>query len=526
MKKGNLFILICMLFLSLFMISSCNDKKDEKNNDNNGGNVNPPVADEGLTKEQFLEVAGNLGNNYTITVVSKTQNSESTMVIKVNSQYSEEGLASLKLEISDSSGLMNMFVEVKDGKTYLITQDPTGAYMGSEDDEFDINNYTMVDKINLLKAIEEFSYDKTTNTYRLVVEDDKESVVMNCTISNNHLVHISTERNNETIDVSLSAFGTTTVNLPEYSVIDDSKPYKREWNKIYFGKYPQTKVTNSELISKLNALAGTLPTAENLQNWTDYNYYISSKITSFMYYQDIDYDNDGSFDYRGVYFTKYRPYYIQESSYDDNNYQLSNGYEKGTTYWFKYELIEWDVLDETESTVMIIAHLSIDGGDFEPVVNSKTYEHNGGTGYSSNYELSSIRKFLNDDFYNTAFNELQKSIILNVKVDNSASSFGSSDDKYACADTYDNIFLLSYKEVSKYFTSNAARQNKCTDYAKCQGVFTEQRQLPLDCVPWLLRSPDNTSAGNCYAIRANGQISVGNVYLTDRGIRPVCWIEL
>ena len=76
----------------------------------------------------------------------------------------------------------------------------------------------------------------------------------------------------------------------------------REDNKIYFGTYPQTLVDNDSLISELNTIAGTLPTSTNSYNWTDYNYYIEESVESYMFYQDIDYDNDGYYDYRGVYF--------------------------------------------------------------------------------------------------------------------------------------------------------------------------------------------------------------------------------
>ena len=60
-----------------------------------------------------------------------------------------------------------------------------------------------------------------------------------------------------------------------------------------------------------------------------------------MYYIDIDIDNDDSYDYRGVYFTRYRPLSTESPS---ESIQPLNGYEIETTYWFKYEPIEWDVL--------------------------------------------------------------------------------------------------------------------------------------------------------------------------------------
>ena len=244
--------------------------------------------------------------------------------------------------------------------------------------------------------------------------------------------------------------------------------YTRDENKIYFGTYPQTKVTDNTLISELNTLAGSLPTSSNKANWTDYNYYISSSVTSFMYYQDIDYDNNGIYDYRGVYFTSYRPHYYSYSS--SNSYQDDNGYTRNTVYWFTYDPIEWNILTESSGKALIIANLILDSQDYYPNSSSSSFSHNGGEGYANNYELSNIRKFLNDNFYNTAFNDLQKELIEITEVDNSASSTASSSNGYACNNTNDKMFLLSYKEVTTYYTSDSARTAKGSDYAKCQGL--------------------------------------------------------
>ena len=48
-----------------------------------------------------------------------------------------------------------------------------------------------------------------------------------------------------------------------------------------------SNVTDTTIISELNSLAGTLPTPTNSYAWTDYNYYINSQITSYMWYIDL-----------------------------------------------------------------------------------------------------------------------------------------------------------------------------------------------------------------------------------------------
>ena len=308
------------------------------------------------------------------------------------------------------------------------------------------------------------------------------------------------------------------------------KEYKRVNNKIYFGSYPQTKVTDNELIVELNQLAGDLPTSTDLGSWTDYNYYISSKVTSFMYYQDIDYDNNGTYDYRGVYFTQYRPNYYSESSSTSYSYQDNNGYGTNTIYWFSYRPIEWNRLEEKDGKALIIANLVLDAQNYYNEYYSYIFVHNGGEGYANNYKLSSIRMFLNDNFYNTVFNELQKQIIEITQVNNGASTTSSESNIYAknLGYTYDKVFLLSYKEITNYYKSNSDRMVKCTDYARCQGAFKEDNTGTsyLGNVNWWLRSPSEQYAQDSSVITYDGYIkskAVGETYI---GVRPACWITL
>lgn len=296
---------------------------------------------------------------------------------------------------------------------------------------------------------------------------------------------------------------------------------------ISFGTYPQTKVVDETLIEKLNAKAGDLPTATNLNNWIDYNYYIGSSVTSFMYYQDIDYDNNGTYEYRGVYFTSYRPYYSPSSSSTSSSNQDDNGYSTNIVYWFSYDPIEWDILTESSGKALIIANLILDSQDYYPSTSESTFSHNGGIGYANNYELSNIRKFLNDNFYNTAFNDLQKALIETTIVDNSESSTESSSNSYACNNTEDNIFLLSYREASSStygLNSTNARQAKGSDYAKCQGLYVYSSNGNSY---WLLRSPYYRGAYFADDVNYDGSVyNCCDVCSTSYGIRPACWIKL
>ena len=295
---------------------------------------------------------------------------------------------------------------------------------------------------------------------------------------------------------------------------------------IEFGSYPQSEVTDETLIDKLNEKAGTKPTAANSQKWTSYKYYISgNNDTDFMWYIDVE---EGGEKYRGVYFTSYRPCLVTEPSTTEKSQQDNNKYDITTVYWFEYEPISWTVLEKSYGEALILCDMIIDSQEYY-IANSGTRTIDGNTVYPNNYAYSTIRKWLNETFYNTAFNKLQKQIILTTTVDNSESSTGYSANPNACEDTQDKIFLLSYKDLlnsnygfsSSYDTEDAARQKKTTDYAQAQGVIDNAGNGW-----WWLRSPYNSKTGNVRAIDDTGYVYGYHVYATDRGVVPALHISL
>ena len=271
---------------------------------------------------------------------------------------------------------------------------------------------------------------------------------------------------------------------------------------VNFGKYPQTKVTDSATTSALTSLAGALPTV-NAGGWTSYGYYISgSNTTDYMWYQDVEY---GDSKYRGVYFTSYRPYFtIWDSWTVDDSWQDNNGYTISTLYWFEYEWLNWTILDETNGEYFLLCNSIIDSQEYYDNDNTRTI--NGKTVYANNYAESNIRKWLNETFYETAFNDLQQSLIQTTMVDNSAKStnpygqetyWNNGVNTYACENTNDKIFLLSTEEVtnSNYGFSSApdthdtVRRKQTSDYAQSQGAYTYSGGSYDGNGYWWFRSP-------------------------------------
>ena len=129
---------------------------------------------------------------------------------------------------------------------------------------------------------------------------------------------------------------------------------------IYHGNYPQSRVTDTTIINKLNTAASYYPEPKNPRKWTIFSWYSNkSTSTEYAWYQDVDYQN---VKYRGIYFTKYRPKTVNDtaSDTDTSSYQYKNGYIKGNVYWFKYEPIAWRILENNNGDYFVMSNQILD----------------------------------------------------------------------------------------------------------------------------------------------------------------------
>lgn len=327
-----------------------------------------------------------------------------------------------------------------------------------------------------------------------------------------------------------------------YCLVCSKRPYMRNDNKITFGIYPQSKVEDGNLINTLNSMAGELPTYDNANLWTSYGYYSNGEIINFMWYIDVEERGEK---YRGVYFTDYRPNSFDGDFGERFSYQDDNGYYINMVYWFKYEPISWTIIseDSTKGTALLLCDMIMDAQAFQDV-----YVYGGAEGaydctkyynglidvpsdtYANNYVYSTIRKWLNDNFYNTAFDDLQLQIILTTIVDNSLQSTGYNSNPYLFENTEDKIFLISAKDMVNtdsgfqpgYYDWDVARVKKSTDYAKVQGAYSSSSGS--DC--WWLRSPYNGSSHDARLINCDGGFDSDFIECSWCGVVPSVQIQL
>ena len=251
----------------------------------------------------------------------------------------------------------------------------------------------------------------------------------------------------------------------------------------------------------------------------------------FMMYADFDYHGER---YRAVRFTEYRPASTILPCIKVYSYQDDNGFSTNQIYIFKYEPLKWRVLDP--QTGLILCDSIIDAQAFRDFVDKYGSEYfasavNGI--YANNYHFSTIRDWLNQDFYDTAFNAAQKE---NIKITTFDETCNDPSQLKHMFPSSDKVFLLSEKDAKDPaygFAPSATaaddlRRAKGTEYAKCQGLFCSSD----DTAFWWLRTCGQTShyvhnvSFDSY-VHGAGYYENSGPYVEDTyiGVRPACCLN-
>ena len=212
---------------------------------------------------------------------------------------------------------------------------------------------------------------------------------------------------------------------------------------------------------------------------------------------------------------------------------------EGETYYFKVEPIRWRIISENSESAMLLCDSIIDHCAYqsEATKSGDSYYVDGapdGT-YANNYEYSEIRAWLNGTFFETAFTKLQQQIILETDVNNRAASAGSPSSPYACENTQDFVFLLSYEDIKTEaygFTAAADEKDPCralltSDYARATGTLMKTVDGYYGNGTWWLRSASASGYTNsAYRIDTFGKVDKGYVNSVQYGVVPALIIKL
>lgn len=212
--------------------------------------------------------------------------------------------------------------------------------------------------------------------------------------------------------------------------------YTEDGNGIYFGYWPQTIKADNVTITS------TTPDADGFYEGSDGERYAKLVTT---------YDGLVSLDFLEFF------YYINGNVASDGTVM-----NKDETYYFKVEKLRWTILsqDGTTNRATILCDSIIQGQQYQPYYtyqNSYYYatdssgnillDDDGNQVYANNYKYSALRNFLTTTFYESAFTSMQKAIIQQIEVDNSASSTASDENPYACENTSDKVWAMSFEEL-------------------------------------------------------------------------------
>ena len=259
-------------------------------------------------------------------------------------------------------------------------------------------------------------------------------------------------------NVILYAKWSTTEVFANYVRVNENNELDEDGGYILFGQYPQT-------IKAADVMVGDVADEDG--------YYLGSDGERYAKVVADPYNSDYTF---------------------SNNSSVSSG----NTYYFKVEPIRWRILSESDGKAFILC----DG-----IIANKAYQR-----YNNYYSISAIRAWLNDEFYNTAFGALQQALIQTTEVDNSVYSTGYSSNRYACENTSDKVFLLSYREVtnsaygfaSSYSTYDTARRMLTSDFSRATGAYMSTDSSYYGNGWWWLRSPRNDSSTRARSVDSYG----------------------
>ena len=195
--------------------------------------------------------------------------------------------------------------------------------------------------------------------------------------------------------------------------------------------------------------------------------------------------------------------YVQIVNAYETNY-ADDYHETTKTKYYLIEPLKWRILKQTDGTALLMCDTMVenvcyqsnyvqDGGNYyvkgedgNPKPNPDT-EATDDYIYANNYKYSDLREYLTNTFYNSAFSNLQKQLIQLTEVDNSAETTDSSTNEYACVNTEDYVFALSYVDLltEDYGFSNvtsdlASRILYATNYAGSTGAVYYDVQYWID----------------------------------------------
>lgn len=128
------------------------------------------------------------------------------------------------------------------------------------------------------------------------------------------------------------------------------------------------------------------------------------------------------------------------------------------------------------------------------------------------WESCDLRRYLNGEFFDSAFTAEEKKLIAETDVINSDNP---GDGTPGGNDTTDKIFLLSIDEAQRYFANDEARR-----------AYENGMRHASSALQWWLRSPGFGPVYAACVLQGNIHITGSDVNYKGNAVRPALWINL
>ncbi len=193
------------------------------------------------------------------------------------------------------------------------------------------------------------------------------------------------------------------------------------------------------------------------------------------------------------------------------NVRVGDKIKFGEYYHFskaQKEEIEWQVLAKKGKKILVLTAYAIDCKPFNKTDKVTTWGD------------SSIRKWLNDEFYKEAFTIGERNLINTVTVTPDKNSNYAT---FPGFKTKDQLFLLSIPETKRYI-GRKGLDCKPTEYAKRMDAYVDEDNG--NCW-WWLRTPGEKPTDAAY-VGVDGTVrhAGDTIYIGCGSVRPALWIDL
>ncbi|MGN0806375.1 MAG: DUF6273 domain-containing protein, partial [Candidatus Coproplasma sp.] len=268
--------------------------------------------------------------------------------------------------------------------------------------------------------------------------------------------------------------------------------------------------------------------------WTAYAYYENGELLqNYAFYKDAEYNGTK---YRGVYMLDYRNDYI-----GDVESGGGNGYNLETVYWFEYTPITWIVLDYRNGNLLLNSKFNLDYMPYQNLTEENSAGDtviSGTQTYANDWAASTVRSFLNGEFYDLSFSETEKTLIEQVTLDNRTSGYSAvknQENAYQVnqSDTQDKVFLLAYQdyinEVYGLALPATAKSRSFSPYATIQGLRPSGQGKTSDgesaCM-FFIRSASAANSGSVLGVSKTGSIETEDRVDASSGILPSLYLKI